>query len=165
MVLASSPESGRILSMGMSRFSGYSSGASTTGQRSWGKSAQQQTHNMVSRTPQAATSGGITVDYGTLQPVLSTSTKRLEEGVDLLLSHPTGSLLTKQQMGEQQVQHLYGDVLEATFLVPPEISVNVRAQEVWKLLLDELGRWDAETTWWVVRQLEDWLQEELPSHR
>lgn len=38
MVFANSPESGRILSMGMSRFSGYSSGASTTGQRSWGKS-------------------------------------------------------------------------------------------------------------------------------
>lgn len=38
MVLANSPESGRILSMRMSRFSGYSSGASTTGQRSWGKS-------------------------------------------------------------------------------------------------------------------------------
>lgn len=102
-----------------------------------------------------------------LQPVLGTSTKCLEEGVDLLLSHPTGSLLTKQQMGEQQVQHLYGNVLEATFLVPPEISVDVRAQEVWKLLLDELGRWDAETKRlrWVVRQLEGWLQEELPSHR
>lgn len=38
LVLANSPESGRILSMRMSRFSGYSSGASTTGQRSWGKS-------------------------------------------------------------------------------------------------------------------------------
>lgn len=65
------------------------------------------------------------------------------------------------------MQHLYGNVLEATFLVPPEISVNVRAQEVWKLLLDELGRWDAETKWfrWVVRQLEGWLQEERPSHR
>lgn len=47
MVLASSPESGRILSMGMSRFSGYSSGASTTGQRSWGKSAKQQTPKAV----------------------------------------------------------------------------------------------------------------------
>lgn len=70
-------------------------------------------------------------------------------------------------MGEQQVQHLYGNVLEATFLIPPEISVNVRAQEVWKLLLDELGRWDAKTKWfrWAVRQLEDWLQDELPSHR
>lgn len=75
-----------------------------------------------------------------LGSVLNTSTKCLEEGVDLLLSHPTGSLLTKQQMGEQQVQHLYGNVLEATFLIPPEISVNVRSQEVWKLLLDELGR-------------------------
>lgn len=41
MVFANSPESGRILSMGMSRFSGYSSGASTTGQRSWGKSETQ----------------------------------------------------------------------------------------------------------------------------
>lgn len=43
MVLANSPESGRILSMRMSRFSGYSSGASTTGQRSWGKSEIQHT--------------------------------------------------------------------------------------------------------------------------
>lgn len=41
MVLANSPESGRILSMRMSRFSGYNSGASTTGQRSWGKSEKQ----------------------------------------------------------------------------------------------------------------------------
>lgn len=83
---------------------------------------------------------------GTLRsPTASrTSTKRLEEGVNLLLSHPTGSLLTKQQVGEQQVQHLYGNVLEATFLVPPEVGVHVRAQEVRKLLLDELGGWDAE---------------------
>lgn len=41
-------------------------------------------------------------------------------------------------MGEQQVQHLYGDVLEATFLISSEVRVNVRPQEVWKLLLDEL---------------------------
>lgn len=41
MVLDNSPESGRILSMRMSRFSGYNSGASTTGQRSWGKSGTQ----------------------------------------------------------------------------------------------------------------------------
>ena len=57
--------------------------------------------------------------------VLCTSTKRLEEGVDLLLSHPTGSLLTKQEMGEQQVQHLYGNVLEATFLTSSEVGVHV----------------------------------------
>lgn len=41
VVLANSPESGKILSIGMSRFSGYKSGASTTGQRSWGKSEKQ----------------------------------------------------------------------------------------------------------------------------
>lgn len=43
MVLANSPESGKILSMRMSRFSGYRSGASTTGQRSWGKSETANT--------------------------------------------------------------------------------------------------------------------------
>lgn len=42
-------------------------------------------------------------------------------------------------MGEQQVQHLYGNVLEATFLISSEVGVDVRSQEVWKLLLDELG--------------------------
>lgn len=45
MVLANSPESGRILSIRMSRFSGYNSGASTTGQRSWGKS--ETTHKNI----------------------------------------------------------------------------------------------------------------------
>jgi len=42
MVLATPPESGRILSIRMSRFSGYKSGASTTGQRSWGKSEKRK---------------------------------------------------------------------------------------------------------------------------
>lgn len=51
MVFANSPESGRILSMGMSRFSGYSSGASTTGQRSWGKSETGSTNGKLLEDP------------------------------------------------------------------------------------------------------------------
>lgn len=47
MVLATPPESGRILSIRMSRFSGYKSGASTTGQRSWGKSEEGKINKEV----------------------------------------------------------------------------------------------------------------------
>lgn len=50
MVLATPPESGKILSIRMSRFSGYKSGASTTGQRSWGKSEDREGIQLLSTT-------------------------------------------------------------------------------------------------------------------
>lgn len=149
MVFANSPESGRILSMRMSRFSGYSSGASTTGQRSWGKSentAYTLKYNDVFATIESRYLFGCGLPYADLRiwwTHLRTSTKCLEEGVDLLLSYSAGSLLAKEQMGEEQLQDLYSNVLEATFLVSSEIRVHVWPQEVWKFLLDELRGWEA----------------------
>lgn len=67
-----------------------------------------------------------------------TSAQCLEERVNLLLSDPAGSLLAKQKMGEEQVQDLYGNILEATFLVNAKVRVHVRAEEVREPLFDEL---------------------------
>lgn len=67
-----------------------------------------------------------------------TSAQCLEESVNLLLSDATGSLLAKQKMGEEQVQDLYGNILEATFLVNAKVRVHVRAEEIRELLFDEL---------------------------
>lgn len=73
-----------------------------------------------------------------------TSAQGFEEGVDLFLPDSARAFLPKQEMREQQVQRLYGNVLEATFLTPSEVRVHVRAQEVWKLLLHKLSRYNTE---------------------
>lgn len=124
MVLANSPESGRILSMRMSRFSGYSSGASTTGQRSCGKSKTRWKHGLST-----AHKDQNSLDLRN-QSRLRTSAQCFEEGVDLFLPDSAGAFLPKQEVREQQVQSLYGNVLEATFLATSEVGVHVRAQEI-----------------------------------
>ena len=63
--------------------------------------------------------------------VLCTSAQCFEESVYLLLPDSAGALLPKQEVREQQVQSLYGNVLEATFLAASEVRVYVGAQEVW----------------------------------
>lgn len=73
---------------------------------------------------------------------LCTSAEGFKEGVDLFLPDSAGAFLPKQEVREQQVQSLYGNVLEATFLAPSEVSVHVRAQEVWQLLLHKLCRYN-----------------------
>lgn len=123
MVLANSPESGRILSMRMSRFSGYSSGASTTGQRSCGKSKTRWEHGL-------STAHKDQNSKSTKPSRLRTSAQCFEEGVDLFLPDSAGAFLPKQEVREQQVQSLYGNVLEATFLATSEVGVHVRAQEI-----------------------------------
>lgn len=47
--------------------------------------------------------------------------------------------MAEQKMGEEQMQNLYGNVLEATFLISSEVGVHVRTEEVRKLLLHKLG--------------------------
>lgn len=59
-----------------------------------------------------------------------TSAQSPEERVNLFLSYPTSSLLSKEEMGEEQVKNLYSNILEATFLVPSEVCVHVGAQKV-----------------------------------
>ena len=54
-----------------------------------------------------------------------TSAESIEKGLNLLLPYTTGSLLAEQQMGEEQVQDLYGNVLEATFLIASKVCVYV----------------------------------------
>lgn len=68
-----------------------------------------------------------------------TSAQCFEERVNLLLSDSARALLTEQKMGEEQMQNLYSNVLEATFLIPSEVRVHVRAEEVRKLLLHKLS--------------------------
>lgn len=99
MVLANSPESGKILSMRMSRFSGYRSGASTTGQRSWGKSETaniKQIHVCFTRHSYCVYMQKKQGLNNCVSIKDHTSAKCLEEGVNLLLPNPTGSLLAKQ---------------------------------------------------------------------
>lgn len=73
-----------------------------------------------------------------------TSAQCFEKGVDLLLSDSAGALLAEQKMGEEQMQNLYGNVLEATFLISSEVGVHVRTEEVRKLLLHKLAGCDSE---------------------
>lgn len=68
-----------------------------------------------------------------------TSAQRLKKSVYLFLSNSKGSLLPKEEMGEEEVKDLYCDILEATFLISTDVCVNVRAQKIWKLLFDKLG--------------------------
>lgn len=92
--------------MRMSRFSGYSSGASTTGQRSWGKSdsnTQKAWQSQIGKTKLAVSPYRVSLRAYlrfTISPppqlILHTSAKCFEEGVNLLLPYPTGSLLSKQ---------------------------------------------------------------------
>lgn len=56
---------------------------------------------------------------------LCTSAQCFEEGVDLFLPDSTGPFLPKQEVREKQVQSLYGNVLEATFLAASEVGVDV----------------------------------------
>lgn len=57
----------------------------------------------------------------------------------MFLSHPKRSLLPKKEMGEEKVQDLYCNILEATFLISTDVRVNVRAQKIREFLFDELG--------------------------
>lgn len=42
-------------------------------------------------------------------------------------------------MGEEKVQDLYCNILEATFLISTDVRVNVRAQKIREFLFDKLG--------------------------
>lgn len=66
------------------------------------------------------------------------------------MSDSARALLPEQKMGEEQMQNLYGNVLEATFLIPSEVRVHVRAEKVRKLLLHKLSSCERKQPGFVV---------------
>jgi len=94
MVLAIPPESGRILSIRMSRFSGYRSGASTTGQRSWGKSKGKSNKGKKRQNPHTTSRMQVTIQSNLAAVLEFPCCCRNRDSTSTAFFHPTSQFST-----------------------------------------------------------------------